>query len=126
MAARMNGYEGFQETENFFLLAARHFRNRLKELTSAASGSRGAFWFWLAKDLLDRNTQSLCLRNEGIGTRQITPCFPIGNIGVSFSDERGEFALKKAGGLTGGFQPSYVIWIGKIGHEQRNIPILIL
>ena len=35
-------------------------------------------------------------------------------------DERGEFALRKASGLTKGFQPSCVIWIGKIWARAKK------
>jgi hypothetical protein len=106
--------EGFDDLDDFVLLAAREFLDLFENGADFAAGGGGALGLGLTKNLLGGDAEGLGDGDNQIGAGQVAGAFPITEIGGLFADLAGELAQGEARSFTKGTKEG----TGGFGHGR--------
>ena len=91
--------EGFEDGEDFLLLAAGEFGGGFEQLAHFSRRAHGAPGSGLTQEFVDGDAQGFGDGHEDIGPGDLAAAFPIADVGVGFVD----FPCQLPDGQAGGF-----------------------
>jgi hypothetical protein len=91
--------EGFDDLEDFLLLAAWQFGDGLKDGAHLACGGRGAAGFLLSQQLFEGDPQRLGEGEQHVGSGKLAAALPVAEVGGGLADLPGQFPHGEAGGF---------------------------